>query len=89
MNIDIFWNGAFCALVVWLGLSLIDYCLRALFGRRFHVKIVDKWLNEWNYGVLAWSKNGAILRALETYRWEYQHGDIISVSKIEVTKLNR
>lgn len=74
-------------------IEILKFVIIHMFGKKYSVELTTKNGNDYHYGITAWSENGAIIKALENYRYEFNEDmptksmKILSINAIKVIKL--
>lgn len=70
-------------------LQFLIFLLLCAFGKKYSVTIKSGYGTKYHYGVTAWSDNGAVLKALEKFRWELGgDNNIALISNIDCVRLH-
>lgn len=88
MKVEIL-NIALGMLIAFSLLEFLMFLLLCAFGKKYSVIITSGYGTKYYYGVTAWSKNGAIIKALENFRWELGgDNNIALISNIDCIRLH-
>ena len=74
-------------------IEILKFLILHMFGKKYSVELTTKDGNDYNYGITAWSEDGAIIKALENYRYDINKDmptkrlKILSINAIKVIKL--
>lgn len=75
-------------------IDVLKFVIVHMFGKKYSVELTTKDGKNYNYGITAWTENGAIIKALENYRYEVDayrpticELKILSIKAIKVIKL--